>query len=199
MGWDDAGRQIQEFVPGVLAIDADPLSRADLHRVGAMVRAIHDASETYTPPADAIWETAIPAPAAEIVCHNDLAPWNLLVGDRWVFIDWDAAAPSTRAWDLAYSAQAFTLSDPTRDPLRAASDPAAFVDGYRADDRMRRLLPDTMGERTTAMHDLLCTSHDAGKEPWASMFTAGHGDHWSAVDNYVRSHRDIWLAALRAA
>ncbi len=199
MGRDDAGRQIQEFVPGVLAIDAGPLSRADLHRVGAMVRAIHDASETYTPPADAIWETAIPAPAAELLCHNDLAPWNLLVGDRWVFIDWDAAAPSTRAWDLAYSAQAFTLSDPTRDPLRAASDLAAFVDGYRADDRMRRLLPDTMGERTTAMHDLLRTSHDAGEEPWASMFTAGHGDHWSAVDNYVRSHRDTWMAALRAA
>ena len=93
MGRDEHGRQVQEFVPGTLAINADPLSRADLHRVGGMVRAIHDASTTYVPPDDAVWETAIPAPASELVCHNDLAPWNLLVGDRWMFIDWDAAAP----------------------------------------------------------------------------------------------------------
>lgn len=196
MGRDEHGRQVQEFVPGTLAINADPLSRADLHRVGGMVRAIHDASTTYVPPDDAVWETAIPAPASELVCHNDLAPWNLLVGDRWMFIDWDAAAPSTRLWDLAYSAQAFTLSDPSQDPSLAADDLSAFVDGYQPDDHMRRLLPDTMAERTAAMYNMLRASHDAGKEPWALMFTAGHGDHWSSADNYVRTHRNTWLEAL---
>lgn len=199
MGRDGHGRQVQEFVPGTLAINADPLSQAELHRVGGMVRAIHDASMTYVPPRDAVWETAIPAPASELVCHNDLAPWNLLIGDRWTFIDWDAAAPSTRVWDLAYSAQAFTLSDTSRDPRHAADDLAAFLDGYRADDSMRRLLPDVMAERTAAMYNLLRNSHDAGKEPWASMFTAGHGDHWASADNYVRSHRDTWLEALQSA
>lgn len=143
-----------------------------------------------------MWETAIPAPAGELVCHNDLAPWNLLIGERWVFIDSDAAAPSPRVWDLACSAQAFTLSDTSRDPRLAADDLAAFVDGYRADDRLRRLLPDVMAERTAAMCNLLRTSHDAGKEPWASMFTAGHGDHWSSAESDVRSHRDTWLEAL---
>ncbi len=161
-----------------------------------MVRTIHDASSTYKPPAGAIWETAIPAPSNELICHNDLAPWNLLIGERWLFIDWDAAAPSTRAWDLAYAAQAFALSDPARDPHVAAGGLAAFIDGYRADRSLRRLLPHTMGERTAAMLDLLRTSHEAGKEPWASMFTAGHGEHWSAVDTYVRSHRNIWLDSL---
>lgn len=195
-GRDEQGRQVQEFVPGTLAIDADPLSRTDLHRVGGMVRAIHDASASYAPPEDAVWETAIRAPASELVCHNDLAPWNLLIGDRWMFIDWDAAAPSTRVWDLAYSAQAFTLSDTSRNPSHAADDLSAFVDGYRADLSMRRLLPDVMAERTAAMYNLLRTSHDAGKEPWASMFTAGHGDHWSSADNYVRSHRNTWSKAL---
>lgn len=38
---------------------------------------------------------------------------------------------------------------------------AAFLDGYRADDRMRRLLPDVMVERTAAMYNLLRTSHVA--------------------------------------
>lgn len=196
MGSDEHGRQVQEFAPGALAINADPLSRADLRRVGGMVRGIHDASATYVPPDDAVWETAIPAPASELVCHNDLAPWNLLIGDRWMFIDWDAAAPSTRLWDLAYSAQAFTLSDTSREPSLAADDLSAFVDGYQADANMRRVLPDAMAERTAAMYSMLRTSHDVGKEPWASMFTAGHGDHWSSADNYVRTHRNTWLEAL---
>ncbi|WP_371131219.1 phosphotransferase [Microbacterium sp.] len=164
-----------------------------------MVRVIHDVSNTYTPPADAVWETAIPTPAGELVCHNDLAPWNLIIGDRWVFIDWDASAPSTRIWDLAYAAQAFTLSDTTRDPLEAAGDLAALIDGYRADHRIRHLLPDTMIQRTAAMYDLLRTSHEASEEPWASMYMAGHGEHWSAAHSYVRSHRDVWLAALATA
>ena len=111
MGRDEAGRQVQELVPGRLAMDSDPLSLPELHRVGALVRAIHDASSDYVPPAYAVWETAITAPGDDLVCHNDLAPWNLIVGERRVFIDWDAAAPSTRLWDLAYAAQTFTLSD----------------------------------------------------------------------------------------
>ncbi|WP_407645311.1 phosphotransferase [Brevibacterium pigmentatum] len=32
--------------------------------------------------------------------HGDLTPWNLLLGERWVFIDWDSAAASARLWDL---------------------------------------------------------------------------------------------------
>jgi thiamine kinase-like enzyme len=57
-----------------------------------LVRAVHDASAAYEPDSDSTWITPIPAPGAELICHNDLAPWNLLIGDRWVFIDWDAAA-----------------------------------------------------------------------------------------------------------
>lgn len=195
-GRDEQGRQIQEFVPGTLAIEAGPLSPAEFRRVGAMVRAIHDASAAYVPPADAVWETAIPAPGAELVCHNDLAPWNLLVGDRWVFIDWDAAAPSTRVWDLAYAAQAFALSDASLDPLLAAANLAAFVDGYRADEKMRRTLPEAMADRAAAMYELLRTSYATGKEPWATMFASGHGDHWSTVNSFVSRHRDLWRAAL---
>lgn len=48
MGQDEEGRQIQEFVPGQLALNAAPLSHAELRRVGAMIRVIHDASATYS-------------------------------------------------------------------------------------------------------------------------------------------------------
>ncbi|WP_060916309.1 phosphotransferase [Microbacterium oleivorans] len=196
-GRDEAGRQVLEYVPGELALMHGTMAPAELGRVGAMVRAIHDASARWTPPEDSLWESAIPAPASELVCHNDLAPWNLMMGERWVFIDWDAAAPSTRLWDLAYAAQAFALNDASADPADAVPAFAAFVDGYDADDELRDGLPDAMAERAAAMHDLLRRSHAAGVEPWALMFTAGHGDHWASVSDYVRSHRETWTDALR--
>lgn len=195
-GRDDEGRQVLEFVPGSLAIAEPPLTAADLRRVGSMIRGIHDASARYVPEAGAVWRTAMPAPGAELVCHNDLAPWNLVIGDRWVFIDWDAAAPSTRLWDLAYAAQAFTLSDDGRDPERAADDLAALADGYGADGVMRRDLPRAMEERTAAMLALLEGARATGEEPWASMHATGHGDHWAKALRYVREHRAVWARTL---
>lgn len=128
--------------------------------------------------------------------HNDLGPWNLITGERWVFIDWDAAAPSTRLWDLAYEAQTFRLSDVSLEPEKAARGLAAFVDGYGADGRMRERLPDALSRRTETMYELLYSSNLAGKEPWASMFADGHGEHWKAAAHYVEVHRDVLTAAL---
>lgn len=197
-GRDDQGRQVIEFIPGRLAMESDPLSRSDLSQVGAMVRAIHDASAAFVPAEKAIWETAIAAPDSDLVCHNDLAPWNLIIGERWVFIDWDASAPSTRLWDLAYAAQAFTLG-PHQTPERAAQGLSAFVDGYGADRELRDALPEALYQRAQAMRDLLMRSHRVGREPWASMFVEGHGDHWRAATDFAGSHRDLWRAALLPA
>lgn len=196
LGRDENGRAIFEFVPGRLALDADPLTRDELKRVGALVRSIHEASEAYVPQPDAEWITAIPTPGSELVCHNDLAPWNLLIGDRWVFIDWDASAPSTRLWDLAYAAHAFTLSDVDRDPREAATDLASFANGYGASLDLRAALPTTMVERARAMYDLLAHSDRAGVQPWSDMYKDGHGDHWRAAVEYADRHREVWKQSL---
>lgn len=197
-GRDDQGRQVTEFIPGRLAIESDPLTRSELSRVGAMVRAIHDASAAFVPAGNAIWESAIPAPGSDLVCHNDLAPWNLIIGERWVFIDWDASAPSTRLWDLAYAAQAFTLT-PHQTAEHAAQRLSAFVDGYEADRELRASLPEALHQRAHAMLDLLTESHRAGREPWASMFVEGHGEYWRAATDFAGSHRDLWGAVLARA
>lgn len=194
---DTKGRQVTEFVPGRLAMDSPPLSLPQLFRVGRLVRSIHDSSATYDPAPDATWNTLIPAPGAELICHNDLAPWNLIIGDRWVFIDWDAAAPSTRLWDLAYAAQAFTLNHAPTDPSVAGRALAAFIDGYGADDELRAALPAAMWQRTAAMYELLKNAHATGYEPWGTMFTTGHGDHWNAMTQFVRNNESIWADAIR--
>ncbi|QKJ18044.1 phosphotransferase [Microbacterium hominis] len=198
LGRDGSGRQIIEFVPGRLAEELLPLRDSDLRRVGHLIRTIHDAAEGGGSPSDR-WDVLIPARDADLICHNDLAPWNLIVGDRWVFIDWDGAGPSTRLWDLAYAAQAFTLNDVTESPTIAADRLAALVDGYGADRALREALPRTMAERTEAMHDLLRSAHLTGRQPWATMYLDGHGAHWRAATEYVAQYERVWESALRIA
>ncbi|UZD63439.1 aminoglycoside phosphotransferase family protein [Brevibacterium sp. JSBI002] len=87
--------------------------------------------------------------------HGDFTPWNLLLGERWVFIDWDGVAAGTRLWDLAYSAQAFTLNDTSVDPNVAGQSLRAFVDGYRAEAELHSVIPEVLAQRTWAMYEML--------------------------------------------
>jgi thiamine kinase-like enzyme len=61
-------------------------------------------SEFVAPP-DAQWRLVAPTPA-ELICHNDWAPWNVVFRDGRVaaMLDWDMAGPGSRVWDLANAA-----------------------------------------------------------------------------------------------
>ena len=105
-------------------------------------------------------------------------------------------APSTRLWDLAYAAQAFTLSNIRQPPKDSARNLAAFVNGYGADPGLRADIPAAMHSRAAAMYDLLRNSHEAGQEPWGTMYANGHGDHWLAATQYAGQHQSIWAEVL---
>ncbi len=198
LGRDDSGHHVIEYIPGPLAHSLPPLDTPGLHRVGRMIRNLHDASASFTPPAGAQWSTAIPPDREDLICHHDLAPWNMVMDrDRWVFIDWDAAGPGSRLWDLAYAIKGFV-------PLEAGGDPAAdgprmraLADGYRlAKDERLDLVP-LLGARARAMHDLLRNGATTGEQPWARLHAEGHGEYWGQSATYIETHCSDWARALR--
>ena len=91
-----------------------------------------------------------------IIAHQDLAPWNLVIGDRWAFIDWDTAAPGTRLWDLAHAVHGFVplSADPRWRRPDAARRMRVILDAYGLDQTQRHRLLALLAPRTQSMVDL---------------------------------------------
>lgn len=198
LGFDDQGRHVLEYVEGPVALPFEPRDHlAAVRRVGGLIRDLHDAAAEFEPPPNARWNVVIEPDAEQLIVHHDLAPWNLVSGPgRWVFIDWDNAGPGSRLWDLAYAAHGFLPLAPGIPGADAAERLAALADGYRLDDRGRHDLADLLVPRIWSMYDLLRDGHHSGTQPWAQLWTEGHGRTWWADAAYARRHLDLLRHAL---
>jgi hypothetical protein len=168
LGLDERGRLVVTWVDGRVTHPYEP--GPSLVEVGRLARRLHDACAGFVPPADAVWSTPIRPDREDLVVHHDLASWNLVHGaGPVVLIDWDAAGPGSRLWDLAWSAISFADLDP--------SGIRSLADGYGLDEGERRRLAALLAPRARSMVDLLRT----GGEPWAGLAARGHQAVWEAI------------------
>lgn len=106
-GIDARGREVLDHLPGeVVDVDAEVISDARLVALGRWLRRFHDASATFEPGKQRWYFVERDLEADEIICHNDVAPYNTAFdGDRVAGVfDWELAGPGRPVDDLAFLA-----------------------------------------------------------------------------------------------
>jgi Ser/Thr protein kinase RdoA (MazF antagonist) len=106
-GLDEQGREVLSFLPGDVGNYPLPdwlWETEILEGAGALLRRVHDASIPLVGQ-DLLWNLPPHAPV-EVICHNDVAPYNMtFINERVTgLFDFDTASPGPRIWDLAYLA-----------------------------------------------------------------------------------------------
>lgn len=202
LGIDQRGREVLTFLPGTVAwpggfrqLDGE----GQLRRAARLIRDFHDAVASFAPPPGAQWQLLMPADGDEIIAHHDLAPWNLVIGQReWAFIDWDVAAPGTRLWDLAYAMHGFAplSADPAYQPEDAGRRLRLIADAYDLTEQQRLDIIPLLARRTQAMYDFLRQQAAHGAQPWTRLWREGHGDAWQADTAYITEREPEWHEAL---
>jgi Ser/Thr protein kinase RdoA (MazF antagonist) len=100
LGVDERGRDVLGFLEGEAPESLSTYDEATLRAAAALIRRYHDLA------AELVASPAAQTVGIETVCHNDLSPCNFIfrAGLPVAIIDFDAAAPGARAYDLGYAA-----------------------------------------------------------------------------------------------
>lgn len=193
--------EILTFVQGGEATHSDD----ELARVGGLIRALHTASRSFVPPADAQWQFMVGAPhEGVVICHNDLSPDNTVYEPRGVpcaFIDWDLAAPAPEMWDFAWAAYRFVplYDDATCERLGypAGRQPARLrimCDAYGLEERAA-LLP-TVCKRIRVLYDTAHVWGEEGRPGWRDVWRDTRGEQWLRGLRHVEKQSAEWQRSL---
>jgi hypothetical protein len=202
-GIDEHGREVLDYVEGDVVhphhlrlIEAD---RA-LAEIADSIRRFHDAAGRFAGAGQFAWSDrgSDPSGSREILCHNDLAPWNLVRGrDGWVFIDWDVAAPGRRAWEHAWALLSLVplMPDGGLDGGRIVERIAVFRRAYGTKSFPAGVLA-VAGERCRHEAERIDRLGAAGEQPYARLLAEGHGEIWHAAAAHVAAQAAEWQPAL---
>jgi Ser/Thr protein kinase RdoA (MazF antagonist) len=122
LGIDQQGREMLTYLDGATITNGE----VPLFEIGAMIGAFHAATAG----------TSL-AGKREVVCHQDIAPWNTVhrQGRLIGLIDFDGAAPGDRLDDIAYAAWTF-LDIGSSDASVVTIGLRDLQDGYGLPDRV---------------------------------------------------------------
>lgn len=208
LGVDEQGREVLTYIEGetVGAVHPWPAwAWADQTLVEAarIMREYHEAVSGFRPTEAVVWRFTTEAlDPGEVVCHNDVAPYNLVWRDGRVVsvIDWDLAAPARREWDVAFAAWTFgpihTAAHSRR--LGAPTDVGRRIrllcDSYGLDDRLGflRLVEERLHASITGIE----AKAAAGEESFRHLIADGHLARMREDADWLAAHRPAWQTEL---
>jgi thiamine kinase-like enzyme len=209
VGVDEQGREILTFIEGEVGHYPLPWymwSDASLVAIAHFLRSYHDATVSYIPPVDAAWQFTYPdRQQHEIICHGDVAPYNLIYrdGKPYALIDFDTAGPGPRLWDLAYAAYRFvplSYAQDMRDlglsdPLTQGSRLRLFCQTYGLEQPFANVL-DFVEHRLQAMCRWLREGAVAQDPVRLHLVNEGHLDYYWREIAAFQQHRPLLQRSL---
>lgn len=185
LGIDD-DRERLSFIHGEVPLYPLPAwvwEESVLEEGARRLRELHDASIGFGIDG-AIWQAPAKVPA-EVICHNDFAPHNLVFTDGAIIgaIDFDMSSPGPRIWDIAYYATRIV-------PLTAAT-PQGAPGMQHARRRVDSILRAYRSEAT--WHDVLRVAiirlHDLAQMSVEKAAELGKPHLLSEAEEYERDAR----------
>jgi len=191
------------FLPGDAGAACWPhqVGEAGVVSAARLLRSIHEAGRGWRGPPGSAW--ARPAsPEAEVICHGDPGPWNMVWRDgRAVgMIDWDLACPGRALEDVAYALEwlAPFCSDAEAVRWRAFAGPpdrpariATFTRAYGMEGTAGMV--DAVIARQRATIDVTRDLATRGVQPQAQWVSDGLLDVQAERVRWSERHRHLFL------
>ncbi len=209
LGFDENGREILTMIPGVVGnhpIRPEMTTDPSLEACARMLWRYHEAA-TIQPGWEALpWRFPHPDPATwEVLCHGDVATYNIVYdGEHPVgLIDFDAAGPAPRMWDIAYAAyrlvplasnqtcRGYGFADLPDRPARFR----LFLDTYGLDDATGLL--ETAMYRIAILRDDILERAATGDPSVAPHLAEDHVGSYNSDLAWIAANEDDLRQALR--
>jgi hypothetical protein len=169
-----------------------------------LLRHVHDASRGWTPPDDAHWGIAA-QPSAQVICHGDPGPWNMVWrdGEAVGIFDWDFAHPAPAMHDVAYALEYMTPFRADEEALRwlgfarppqRARRMAVFIEAYGGvDSSLQELIEAVIGQQVASIQ-IVRDLAARGIEPQRTWVADGYLATRRAQVDWSRAHRELLLS-----
>ncbi|MFE6796371.1 phosphotransferase enzyme family protein [Paenibacillus chitinolyticus] len=205
---DEKGREILSFIEGEAGnYPLKKYMRSDdvLQEIAKMLRLYHDAVSDFS--FDDSWQPFDHTPQPlEVICHNDFAVYNIIFQHEKPIgiIDFDAAGPGPRLWDIAYTLYtcvplsrlhltetgAIVYYDSSQDASRIKNRVKLFFDCYG--EGVAENYIDMVLLRLEGLCQTITRRASEGDLAFQKMLDEGHLEHYRKDITFISEHRNDW-------
>ncbi|MGE6228423.1 phosphotransferase [Paenibacillus chitinolyticus] len=208
LGTDEKGREILSFIEGEAGnYPLKNYMRSDdvLREIAKMLRFYHDAVSDFS--FGDSWRPLDGTPQPlEVICHNDFAVYNIIFQQKKPIgiIDFDAAGPGPRLWDIAYTLYTcvplsrlhltetgeIVYYDSSQDASRIKNRVKLFFDRYG--EGVAENYIDMVLLRLEGLCQTITRRASEGDLAFQKMLDAGHLEHYRKDITFISEHRNDW-------